>query len=61
MGAISEKYKDMDDFVLIDELSQLSHTQIPKAISEIRHADVLHNTVCKTEDMQKEVEKILSL
>lgn len=61
MGAISEKYKDMDDFVLIDELSQLSHTQIPRAISEIRHADVLHNTVCKTEDMQKEVEKILLL
>ncbi len=61
MGAISEKYKNMDDFALIDELAKLSNTEIPRAISEIRHADVIHNTVCETVDMQKEVEKILAL
>ncbi len=61
MSAIDEKYKGIDDFALIDELSKLSHTNIPKAISEIRKADILHNTVCDTKDMQKEVEKILKL
>ena len=61
MSAIDEKYKGIDDFALIDELSKLSHTNIPKAISEIRKADILHNTVCDTKDMQKEVENILKL
>lgn len=61
MGAIDEKYKGMDDFALIDELARLSNTEIPNAISEIRTSPVLHDTVCETECMQKEVEKILGL
>ncbi len=61
MGAIDSKYKGMDDFALIDELSRISGTGIPKAVEEIRTAPVLHNTVCETEDMQKEVEKILGI
>lgn len=61
MGAISEEYKGKDDFTLIDELCRLSHTAIPKAISEIQNVPVLHSTVCETADMQKEVEKILGL
>lgn len=61
MGAINSKYKGMDDFELIDELSRISGTDIPKAVEEIRTAPVLHDTVCKTEDMQKEVEKILGI
>lgn len=61
MGAIDSSYKGTDDFVLIDELSRRSGTKIPPAIEEIRTAPVLHDTVCKTEDMQKEVEKILGI
>ena len=61
MGAIDSKYKDMDDFVLIDELSKVSKTNIPKAVEEIRQAPVLHTTVCETQDMQKPVEKILGI
>ncbi len=61
MGAVNSKYKGMDDFELIDELSRISGTAIPKAVEEIRSAPVLHNTVCETEDMQKEVEKILGI
>jgi threonine synthase len=61
MGAIDEKYKGMDDFDLIDELQKVSGTRIPKAVEEIRSAPVLHDTVCKTEDMQKTVENILGL
>ena len=61
MGAIGSGYKGMDDFALVDELSRISGTDIPKAVEEIRTAPVLHSTVCKTEDMQKEVEKILGI
>ena len=61
MGAIDSKYKDMDDFLLIDELSKVSKTNIPKAVEEIRQAPVLHTTVCETQDMQKSVEKILGI
>ncbi len=61
MGAISDTYKGMDDFALIDELSKVSGTEIPKAVEEIRSAPVLHDTVCETEDMQKTVEEILGL
>ena len=61
MGAIDEKYKDMNDFELIDELSSVSKIVIPNAVEEIRSAEVLHDTVCETADMQRTVEKILGL
>lgn len=61
MGAIDEKYQEMEDFALIDELCKSSGVSIPKAVEEIRTAPVLHDTVCETEDMQKTVEEILGL
>lgn len=61
MTAIDEKYRGMDDFALIDELSKVSGTKIPNAVEEIRSADVLHDRVCETEEMQSTVEKILGL
>lgn len=61
MAAIDRRYRDMEDFALIDELSSVSGTKIPKAVEELRNAPVLHDTVCETADMQKTVEKILGL
>ncbi len=61
MGSIDDKYKGMDDFDLIDELSKVSKIAVPKAVEEIRSADVLHSTVCETADMQKTVERILGI
>ena len=61
MTAIDKKYEGMDDFTLIDKLSEVSKTAIPNAVEEIRSAAVLHDTVCETADMQKTVEKILGL
>jgi threonine synthase len=51
----------MTDFELVDELSKISNTTVPQAIEEIRSAEVLHDTVCETEDMKQNVEKILGL
>lgn len=59
MDAIDTKYDTMSDFELVDELSRIAGTSVPKAIEEIRTAPVLHKTVCASEEMQKAVEEIL--
>ena len=50
-----EKYKSMEDLALVDELSAISGTEVPKAIEEIRTAPVRHKTVCEVKDMKKTV------
>ncbi len=61
MGAIDKKYEKMEDFALIDELSRLSNTGIPRAIEEIRTAPVRHKTVCEKEEMVKAVKENLGI
>jgi threonine synthase len=61
MDAIDPDNKSEDDFELVDALNKLSGVPVPAAIEDIRHADVLHDTVCNKEDMDKEVRKILQI
>ena len=61
MNSLNSEYDKMSDFELVDEMSKISGVEIPEAINEIRKAEVLHNTVCNKEDMEKEVKKILSI
>lgn len=62
MNAINKnKYEQMSDFELVDELSVLSKTSVPQAIEEIRTAPVLHKTVCEADQMKRTVEQILGL
>ena len=61
MGSLDEKYQGMDDFALVDALSETAGTAVPNAVEEIRSAPVLHDIVCETEKMQETVEKILGL
>lgn len=61
MEALENKATTEDDFVLVDRLSQLSGTRIPKAIEEIKNAPVRHTAVCDKEEMQKTVTEILGL
>ncbi len=42
-------------FEIIDELSALSKTGIPLAVSEIRNADIVHDKVCKVSQMREAV------
>ena len=46
---------------LHQELEKLSGVKVPQAIEDIRSAAVLHDTVCETADMCKEVKKILKI
>ncbi len=59
MEAIDPKYGSLEDFELVDELSRISKVAVPAAIEEIRSAKVLHDRVCKKDEMQKVVEEIL--
>lgn len=61
MKAIDSKYENMEDFALIDELSKISNTEIPKAIEEIRTAPVLHDTICDKDEMKDVVKRFLGM
>lgn len=60
MNAIDkEKYQDLGDFELVDELSRISNVPVPNAIEEIRNAEVLHTRVCDRDKMKEVVRDIL--
>ncbi len=61
MGAIDDKYVGEDDFLLIDKLEEVSGMPIPNAVKGLKDAEVLHDIVCETADMQKTVESILNV
>ena len=59
MSAIDQKYNDVEDFALIDELNRISGVKIPQAIEDIRTAPVLHHTVCEKDEMVDVIKKFL--
>ena len=61
MMAIDPANKGRDEFELIDELEKLSGREIPKAIEEIRNAEIRHKTTCKAADMETTVKSILGI
>ena len=61
MKAIDAKYDEMEDFALVDVLSEISGTAVPAAIEEIRTAPVLHKTVCETAEMKNTVKAFLGI
>ena len=61
MEAIEGDIQGKSDFALIDKLSELANVSIPKAIEEIRTAEVLHDTVCDKEDMKVQVKQFLGI
>lgn len=60
MNAIDPAYDAKGDFELVDELSRIGNIKIPKAIEEIRNADIIHKDVVEVDGMKDIVEKILS-
>ena len=61
MEAVENQTTEVDDFVLVDRLNQISFVPVPKAIEEIRNAPVRHTMVCNKEEMQETVIQILGL
>ena len=61
LSSIDSKKHDEEDFVLVDQLNEISGIEIPKAVKEIRNAEVLHKNVCEIADMKKEVADFLGV
>ena len=61
MEAIDNKYGQMEDFALIDIMKEVSGVELPKAIEEIRNAEIKHKTVVEVEEMEKTVKAFLGL
>ena len=61
MSAIDEKYAAQDEFSLLDELKQVSQTEMPNAIKEILDANILHTAECDADKMEASVREILGL
>ena len=61
MNAIDPAYDSRSDFELVDELSRIANVAVPKAIEEIRTAEVLHDSVCEKDEMKAVVEAFLGL
>ena len=59
LSAIDPGYSSDDDFDKADRLYELSKVPIPKAVSEIRTAPILHKTICEVDEMEKTVKGFL--
>ena len=55
------KYDALSDFELVDQLSELSGTNVPRAVEELRTLPVLHDTVVETEQMKEIVKTFLKI
>lgn len=59
MTAIDARYEEQDEFELIDMLEYLSGVDMPKAIEEIKDANILHTLECDADQMEETVKAIL--
>lgn len=59
MGAIDESYLEMEDFALVDKLSEIANVTVPKAVEEIRSAEIRHKTICEVDEMPQVVRDFL--
>ncbi len=56
-GAVAGK----DEFTLLDELAEISGTDIPKSLAELKNKPRLFNTLCEKEQMQQVVSDFLQI
>lgn len=61
LKAIGQEEIPGDDYEQAKLLSEVSGVRIPKAVEELKGAEVLHETVCDVNEMQTVVEKILKI
>ena len=60
MKALGKK-TDLPDLELADELSTTAGVPVPKAVSDLKDAPILHDIVCDRKDMEKEVRRFLGI
>ena len=60
MKALGRK-TDLPDLELADQLSEVAGVSVPKAVSDLKDAPIMHDIVCDRKDMEKEVRKFLGI
>jgi threonine synthase len=61
IGAIDSKFRVSDKFALIERIAEIANKTIPKGIKDIGRRKILHNKVCKQEQMKSVISEILGL
>jgi len=59
--AIDSKYAGMDEFLLLDVLSDISGLEVPGTIKSLKEKEILHSTVCNFNEMKDIISDILGL
>jgi len=59
--AIDAKYTGMDEFSLIKVISEISGLKIPAALKDLEKREILHKTVCRTDQMRDVISGILGI
>jgi len=60
-GALDKKYSGMDEFSLMEVLSEISGLKIPEAIRNLGRKKILHTAVCEPCQMKDVIKDILGL
>ena len=58
--ALGEDITNLDEFALLDKLSELNKDEAPKGLAHLRDLAILHNNNCVKEDMILAVDKFLN-
>lgn len=61
MKAVTGTEQEKDDFLVVDELSKVANVLVPRAVEEIKNAEIRHHGICEAEDMEKTVAQFLKL
>lgn len=59
MGALDEKYEQLNDFQLLKEMSKITKAEIPLQIKDIEASPIVHKEVCGKHEIKLAVENIL--
>ncbi len=60
-AAIDHKYEGMDEFSLLDVLSDISGLEVPETIKNLGKKEILHSTFCNSDEMKDVLLDILGL
>ena len=61
IASITDISSAKDEWDIIDMMEKISGVEIPKAVTEIKEAEILHDIECDVKDMRNIVEKILKI
>lgn len=59
MGSLDDRYKTMDDFVLLEEMEKLLGEPMPKEVKGLFKKEIKHQNVCEVNEMKKIIKNFL--